>query len=257
MRLLGSRSLGRGRIGIEADLQGLRVKTLRELEAALPNGSFVDATDLVYRIRAVKSAREIEYHRKAAEITSQGMREALAAVAPGRTENEIAGIAAKAMFDAGSEFFTIQPVVASGYRCAFNHTHAYRRRFEQGDVVLLSADCIGVRAVMVLPVFEAGAEVVMLLDPRRRRPTPTSTAEADLSARWDLSLDDHDRHPQVNGSERPSQVSFVHHTAAPARAPSATAFRNMRGARPSPTTCSSSSGRAARNSSLNQVSATR
>ncbi len=136
-RMLEARSLASGRIGIDADNPSLRVNTVREIEAVLPNARFIDATELPLIVRAVKSPREIEYHRKAADITSIGTKAALAAIAPGKTENDIAAVGYAAMTEAGSEFFSIQPVVVSGYRMSFNHTQFYRRRIERGEVVKL------------------------------------------------------------------------------------------------------------------------
>lgn len=137
VRLLRARGLAGKRIGIEALLTGFRIQHLRDLEAALPDTKFVDASDILYRSRVVKSAAELDCHRKAAAITWVGIQAGLAAVAPGKTDNEVAGVAYEAMARAGSEFMSIQPIVSSGHRHGWAHTHFMRVKLKAGDTVFL------------------------------------------------------------------------------------------------------------------------
>ncbi len=139
-QLLGfirDRGLAGGRIGIEGLLTGLRTQHLRDLEAALPKAEFPDASDLLYAMRVVKSPAEIECHRKAAAFTLAGIDAGLAEVAPGRTDNDVAAAAYAAMVRAGSEFMSIQPIVSSGHRHGWAHTHFMRTPLKVGDSVFL------------------------------------------------------------------------------------------------------------------------
>ena len=133
------RALGfeRGRIGLDAALPGLRLSVFREIEAALPGARFENATDILWAARRVKSAREIAYHREAARLTMLGMRAGRAELRVGASENDIAAAAYSAMVRAGGEFMSIQPIVASGHRHAYNHMHFFRRKLQQGDSVML------------------------------------------------------------------------------------------------------------------------
>ncbi len=126
-----------GRIGLDAGLPGLRLQVFREIEAALPRARFEDATDILMVQRRVKSAREIAYHREAARFTVLGMQAARTELRAGVSENDVAAAAYSAMVRAGSEFMSIQPIVASGHRHAYNHLHFFRRKLEPGDSVML------------------------------------------------------------------------------------------------------------------------
>lgn len=136
-RLMRARGLAGKRIGIEALLTGFRIQHLRDLEAALEGTLFVDASDILYKSRVVKSAAELECHRKAAAITWAGIQAGLAAIAPHKTDGEIAGVAYEAMARAGSEFMSIQPIVSSGHRHGWAHTHFLRVPLKVGDTVFL------------------------------------------------------------------------------------------------------------------------
>ena len=132
-----ARELAAGRIGIDAHLPALRVALVRELEAALPRAEFPDASDAIFGLRVVKSTAEIACMRKAAEFTRIGIRAGLDAIAPGRTDNNVAAAAYAAMADAGSEFMSVQPIVAAGYRSSWAHTHFMRVPLAAGDAVFL------------------------------------------------------------------------------------------------------------------------
>lgn len=104
------------------------------LDAAL-GGRLRSAPGLVERCRAVKSAAEIAYMRKAAVYTDLGMAAALAAVRSGTTENDVAAAAFDALTRAGSEYVQIQPIVTSGWRSDIPHTTYQRRTLEPSDAV--------------------------------------------------------------------------------------------------------------------------
>jgi Xaa-Pro dipeptidase len=129
--------LDKARIGIDARLPALRVALVRELETALPQASFPDASDIVFKLRVVKSPTEIEYLRKAADFTRIGIRAGLNAVAAGKTDNHVGAAAYAAMAEAGSEFMSAQPIVAVGHRSGWAHTHFLRVPMRAGDTVFL------------------------------------------------------------------------------------------------------------------------
>lgn len=126
--LLRQRGYGDRRIGvqmgrIEMGNRGpVDAALYRELETALPHAELVDATYLMFDIRVRKSPREVAHLREAARITSAGMEAAVAAVRPGLTDNDIAATAAQVMIAAGSEFFSIDPIVNTGHRTGYFHT---------------------------------------------------------------------------------------------------------------------------------------
>ena len=66
------------------------------IKAKWPDANIADATPILHKIRAVKSAAEIALMKKAAEFTDSRFRAALAAIAPGHTNRQIEGAAIKA-----------------------------------------------------------------------------------------------------------------------------------------------------------------
>jgi Xaa-Pro aminopeptidase len=66
--------LPRSRVGVELGREqrmGIPVAAYLALVEALPGTSFVDAAELIIQVRMVKSAEELTYIRKAAEVTSR------------------------------------------------------------------------------------------------------------------------------------------------------------------------------------------
>ncbi|MDB5572287.1 MAG: Xaa-Pro aminopeptidase [Hyphomicrobiales bacterium] len=73
------------------------------LKRGFPNSTFVDASDLVDAIRAIKSPEEIALFRATALMQDMQMKAAFAAVAPGRKDMEIMSAARHAGTCVGSE----------------------------------------------------------------------------------------------------------------------------------------------------------
>ncbi|MFP6741336.1 MAG: Xaa-Pro peptidase family protein [Alphaproteobacteria bacterium] len=141
--LLKARGFGNKAIGvqsgrIEMGKSGpVDAHLLDHLRTALDGARFMDATLLMFELRFRKSPAEMVYMRRAAKITDSGMRAAVAAVEPGKTENDIAALAAMVMIAAGSEFFSIDPIVNAGHRTGYFHTTFKRHPIAEGDPVQL------------------------------------------------------------------------------------------------------------------------
>ena len=69
--LLAEKSLNTGRIGVEFD--GLSVNDFRLLSAELPDAKLLDASDLVRRLKMIKSPTEIGHLRTAVELAEVGI----------------------------------------------------------------------------------------------------------------------------------------------------------------------------------------
>ena len=130
-----------------------RYKTLlRRLGATdLPDGS-----GIIEHVRRVKSPREIDYIRQAGRYCEASLRAAIDAVAPGKTDNDVAAAAYGALYAAGSEFlgheaqFVTGPAAGLGFECA------RRRPIAANDVVYMEAggthnryNCMLSRTVLV------------------------------------------------------------------------------------------------------------
>ena len=125
---------GRIEFGYHGPVDARLMDTLR---ARLDGAKFIDATLLMFDVRVTKSPAEIEHLRASAKMTVAGMDAAIAAVEPGKTENDIAAVAAKTMIDLGSEFFSIDPIVNAGHRTGYFHTTFKRHPIAAGDPVQL------------------------------------------------------------------------------------------------------------------------
>jgi Xaa-Pro dipeptidase len=101
-------------IGVELARPSLPVAVYEALRKALPDAAFVDASDLVYAQRVVKSPSELAYLRESGRITVLGINAALDAIRPGCTDNDVARAGYAAMIGAGSEYVSTQPFVAKG-----------------------------------------------------------------------------------------------------------------------------------------------
>ena len=73
------------------------------LRRKLTRAKFVDASDMVDRIKAVKSAEELDCIRRTAALQDRAMEETFAAIKPGMRELEVAAIAEHAGHKYGSE----------------------------------------------------------------------------------------------------------------------------------------------------------
>ena len=88
-------------------------------------------------LRAIKSPLEMSFIEAAAGYVDAGMEAAYAALAPGRSENDLVAAMMGAAISAGSEYLGMEPLVSSGPRSGVPHGTWRRRRLEKGDPVFL------------------------------------------------------------------------------------------------------------------------
>jgi Xaa-Pro aminopeptidase len=135
--ILGQHKLDGKRIGLETRLNGFTIELYEKLKAALPGANFVDASDLVFRARLIKSSAELVYMRKAADIVRPALDETLNSVRTGMTENDIAAVAYAALARGGSEFFSCQPCVMAAHRAGWIHTSQRGMRLKAGQTAMM------------------------------------------------------------------------------------------------------------------------
>ena len=139
LRAIGAKA---SRIGVERRRPGLNAHTDEHLRLGLPNATFVDANDLVLRIRAVKSKAEIACLREAARLSALGVQAAIARVRDGATENQVTAAAMQAIVAGGGEYFSIDPIVRAGWRSGITHATAKRGIIHPGDAVLMEIGAV-------------------------------------------------------------------------------------------------------------------
>jgi len=100
----------------------------------LSNANFVDASDLVDRVKAVKSAEELSFMRRTAAMQDRAMEAAFKAVKPGMRDIEIAAVAEREGHALGSEqglFMAASAPLNTGIM--FGNRHVQNRALREGD----------------------------------------------------------------------------------------------------------------------------
>jgi Xaa-Pro dipeptidase len=92
---------------------------------------------LVWELRRVKDETELRHMRRAAELTSEGMKAAFETIRPGLREYEVAAEIEYAMRRRGSWGVAFDTMVSSGVRSAYPHGGCTDRKIRRGDLVVL------------------------------------------------------------------------------------------------------------------------
>jgi Xaa-Pro aminopeptidase len=108
------------------------------VKRVLPNAKFIDATEMVDRIKVIKSAEELELVRRAALMQDGAMRAAFAAVKPGMRDIEVAAAAQAYSVSHGSEngiYLCASMPLGTGTK--FANRHLQNRVIQEGDQIAL------------------------------------------------------------------------------------------------------------------------
>lgn len=112
--LAGKGATGK-RLGVEYDSYGLNARNGKRLDAALAGfATLTDASELVSRLRLVKSPAELDYVRRAAVLADDALREAHRMTGPGADEGEILAAMQGAVFKGGGDYAGNEFIVGSG-----------------------------------------------------------------------------------------------------------------------------------------------
>jgi Xaa-Pro aminopeptidase len=126
------------RLGIETDAYGLTGYNLRRVEAALSGFcELVEASDLVTRLRAVKSPAEIVYVREAAQLADVALDRAVEKATSGAFEGDVLAALQGAIFRGGGDFPANAAIVGSGARALLFRYCAGMRRMDPVDQLSL------------------------------------------------------------------------------------------------------------------------
>ncbi|HEY0129535.1 MAG TPA: Xaa-Pro peptidase family protein [Rubrobacteraceae bacterium] len=136
--ILEEHGCGGERLGIETDAYGLTGYNLKRVEAALSGFcELVEASDLVTRLRMVKSPAEIGYVREAARLADLGLDRAVGVAAPGVFEGEVLAALQGAIFEGGGDFPANEVIIGSGPRALLFRYAAGMRRMDPIDQLSL------------------------------------------------------------------------------------------------------------------------
>lgn len=130
-------------LGYEPGSAGLPHADGAALARALPRARLTDASEMLDRLRWVKSPEEQALMRQAGQVTQAAMAAARTALRPGVPEAEVAAACLAAMTRAGGHPPGFGPFIRPGARIAEEHTTWGAGRYGAGDRVLLElAGCV-------------------------------------------------------------------------------------------------------------------
>jgi Xaa-Pro dipeptidase len=122
-------------VGVEQASMSLPVSVWEPLQTTLSSLNFVDASELVARLRQVKSPAEIALVRRAAEASSRALEAGLAAVREGVPQPEVVAAVYAEMMLAGREYPAMPPLVRSRKTLLQEHMSWDDQPIAAGDAV--------------------------------------------------------------------------------------------------------------------------
>jgi Xaa-Pro dipeptidase len=126
------------RLGVEFEAYGLTAANGRRLETVLEGFcEWVDASNLVNRLRVVKSPAELEYVAKAAELADQALEEAHRLAGPGAFEGDILAAMQGAIFRGGGDYPGNEFIIGSGRDALLCRYFTGRRHLDTRDQLTL------------------------------------------------------------------------------------------------------------------------
>lgn len=121
-------------VGIEYDAYGLTAANGKRLENALEGYCTMrDASRLVSQLRVVKSAAEIAYVRRAAELADDALDAAIRVAAPGVSEGSVLAAMQGAIFEGGGDYPGNPFIIGSAEDALLCRTKTGRRDLSAND----------------------------------------------------------------------------------------------------------------------------
>jgi len=118
--------------------------TLDFIKRTFPKARYVDASDMVDRIKVIKSAEEMELVKRAAAMQDGAMAAAFAAVKPGMRDTEVAAVAQHYSVAHGSENgIYLCASMPLGTPSRFANKHLQNRVIQNGDQIALQVEDSG------------------------------------------------------------------------------------------------------------------
>jgi Xaa-Pro dipeptidase len=126
------------RLGVEWEAYGLTARNGQRLAAALEGFcTLADASELMSRLRVVKSPAELAYVRRAAELGDAALGEARRLAKPGASEGEILAAMHGAVFRGGGDDPANEYVIGSGPDALLCRYKSGRRNLDANDQLTL------------------------------------------------------------------------------------------------------------------------
>ncbi|MDH3692224.1 MAG: Xaa-Pro peptidase family protein [Gammaproteobacteria bacterium] len=126
------------RLGVEYDAHGLTAYNGKRLDAALEGfATLVDASDLVGRLRMIKSAAELQYVNRAAELADRALERATELTRPGAFEGDILAAMHTEIFSGDGDYPGNEFIIGSGPDALLVRYSSGRRTLSERDQLTL------------------------------------------------------------------------------------------------------------------------
>jgi Xaa-Pro dipeptidase len=191
---------GSARVGVELGSMSFPPRLWHRISDSLPDVSWIDVSETVSEVRAVKSVAELVQVRRAARLSDKAMRTGIAAAGEGVRPSTIAADVYRAMIAGGSGYPGFAPLIRSADRVLYEHATWNHRPMRDGDAVFLelSAVCARYHAPLTRMVHVGRAPdglhysadlAVAGLEAVREALRPGAVA-GDVYAAWQRVIDD-------------------------------------------------------------------
>jgi Xaa-Pro dipeptidase len=126
------------RLGVEYEAYGLTARNGKRLDAALDGFALLeDASELVTRLRVVKSEAEVAYVRRAAELADDALDAAQDVIAPGAFEGDVLAAMHGAIYRGGGDDPGNEFIIGSGPDALLCRYYSGRRNLDNVDQITL------------------------------------------------------------------------------------------------------------------------
>ncbi|ABB15212.1 M24 family metallopeptidase [Carboxydothermus hydrogenoformans] len=112
------------------------------IKKALPEAKFIDASDLFYKVRAIKEPSEVEKIKQAAVMVCKGMETALNLIRPGVSMLELSKEVEYALLKMNSNRIPFRIQIVSGERGLLNYAASSCKYIKDGNIVLVFLEAI-------------------------------------------------------------------------------------------------------------------
>jgi Xaa-Pro dipeptidase len=123
------------RIGVEKQCFFYTVDEHETLCAELPGNTFVDATQIVWNARLIKSAEEVAMMRRSAGLVDRAIMAGIEASQPGSSGNHINAVVNASLLESGGEYMGLPPFVLAGERSCLPHQTGGANVLKKDDVM--------------------------------------------------------------------------------------------------------------------------
>ena len=132
--ILDELSLKGKKIGIEYEAYGMTGRNALRLNESLKNYCEVkDQSELITKLRVIKSNEEIVYVKKAAELADKALNEAWKHTKAGASESKILAEMQKAVLEGGGDYPANEYIIGSGHNALLCRYQAEKRNLSNQD----------------------------------------------------------------------------------------------------------------------------